>query len=258
MYVCIFYMKTMRNTVIYTCIIENYDSLMNPVAVDPEFDYICFVKKGKKLSEKAGIWEIREVDINDKNPVILSRYPKINPHILLPEYKYSVWIDGNILIKDMFFFDAIREKIKNGIPYSGMKHWERDCAYEEIEACLDARIESRIRLIKALAFLKMHKFPKHYGLYENNVIFRCHNDPDIIRFDSLWWHFFTNFTYRDQIMHPYCMQKCGISFDYLLPPPYCSRNHWSLQCIEHSMERKYYWHRHNLNKKLNSIIKKFI
>lgn len=248
----------MKNAVIYTCITGDYDCLMEPGAADPDFDYVCFVEKGKKTAGRSGIWEIRETDLSLDDKTVLSRYPKINPHILLPEYEYSVWIDGNIVISDMYFYDIVRQKIRSGVLYSGMKHWARDCAYDEVAKCIDARVDSRIRLIKALAFLKKNHFPKHYGMYENNVIFRRHNAPEIMEFDTLWWQMFTDYTHRDQILHPYCMMKCGIDFDFLLPPPYCARNHWSLKYTDHVADRKLYWHRNIFNKTANFFIKLFI
>ena len=210
----------MKNAVIYTCITGDYDCLMEPGAADPDFDYVCFVEKGMKTAGRSGIWEIRETDFSLDDKTVLSRYPKINPHILLPEYEYSVWIDGNIVISDMYFYDIVRQKIRSGVLYSGMKHWARDCAYDEVAKCIDARVDSRIRLIKALAFLKKNHFPKHYGMYENNVIFRCHNAPEIMEFDTLWWQMFTDYTHRDQILHPYCMMKCGIRT--MLPTGNCT------------------------------------
>ena len=248
----------MKNAVIYTCITGEYDSLMEPAAVDPDFDYVCFVEKGKKTSDRYGIWEIREMDFSQEDKAVLSRYPKINPHILLPEFEYSVWIDGNIVIKDSFFYDVIHQKIRSGVIYSGMKHLERDCAYREVAKCIDARVDSRIRLIRALVFLKKNHFPKHFGMYENNVIFRRHNSLKIIEFDTLWWRLFMDYTHRDQILHPYCMMKCGIGFDFLFPPPYCARNHWSLRYTDHVARRKFYWNRNIFNMAANLFIKLFI
>ena len=248
----------MPDTVIYTCILGNYDELTDPVFTDPECDYVCFVGKGEKTSERKGIWQIRELDFRSKDFAVLSRYPKLNPHILLPEYSYSVWMDGNVSIAGDCFYEIIREKINAGILYSGIRHWARDCAYDEIKESLDSGIESRSRLLGALFFLKRHRFPKHFGMNENNVIFRRHNAPEIIRFDDLWWKLFIRYAHRDQILHPYCMRECGIAPDYLFPPPFCARNHRSLKYAEHNAGRKRYWHRHCLNKKVNNLIKKLI
>lgn len=206
---------------------------MQPEVVDPGFDYVCFVGKGEKTGEKEGVWQIREIGYDGDDACVLSRYPKINPHLVLPEYQYSVWIDGNVSITGEDAYSSFRSKIRSGTPYSGMKHWQRDCAYDEGFACINARKANFFKIIQTLEFLKSENFPRHFGMYENNVIFRRHNDPSIIAFDSMWWDCFLGHVHRDQILHPYCMLKCGMDFDFLLPEPFNARNHRSFLYRDH-------------------------
>ena len=52
----------MGKTVIYTCIVGNYDELRQPQVLDERFEYLCFVRKGAKITEKMGAWTVRELD----------------------------------------------------------------------------------------------------------------------------------------------------------------------------------------------------
>ncbi|MCD7978378.1 MAG: DUF616 domain-containing protein, partial [Tannerellaceae bacterium] len=84
----------MNKKVIYTCLVGNYDSLSQPGIVCEEFDYICFSNNIKE--QKIGVWQIRPIPFFHGNKTRLSRYVKLNPHIVLPNYIYSLWIDANI------------------------------------------------------------------------------------------------------------------------------------------------------------------
>ena len=157
------------------------------------------------------------------------------PHKVLSDYDYSLWIDGNVSINDDRLYDLIDEKISAGILYSGVNHWGRDCAYEEAAGCANTVKEPIWNLVKTIWFLKRVRFPKHFGLYENNVILRKHNDPTIMAFDDMWWDLFCKYAKRDQLCHPYCYMKNGLSFDYLLPKDFCARNHPYFIYVKHKV-----------------------
>lgn len=181
----------LRNKVIYTSIVGDFDNLIQPPVFDKDFDYICFVKKGQLNKDRIGIWTIREIPFINNDNRMISRYPKLQPHKLLAEYEYSLWVDGNVSIKDDMIYKIIKNKIKDNIKYSGLNHWGRDCVYDEAAGIANLNKESFFNLVRTVIFLKKQNFPKHYGLYENNVILRKHNDSNIINFDNLWWRLFS-------------------------------------------------------------------
>ena len=211
--------------VIYTSIVGGYDALIQPTAIDESFDYICFVEKGKREIKQKGIWKIEEISYDNSDNRLQSRYPKLMPHKVLSQYEYSLWIDGNVSVNDHRLYEIIDNKIANGILYSGVKHWGRDCAYDEAVGVANKVKEPLLNLVKTVLFLKKQHFPKHFGLYENNVILRKHNAPEVVEFDNIWWNLFCQYAKRDQLCHPFCYMSLGLAFDYLLPKEYCARNH---------------------------------
>ena len=54
----------MSRWTIYTAIVGDIDTLVQPRVVDSRFDYVCFVRRG---SGRQGVWELREIgeDIGD-------------------------------------------------------------------------------------------------------------------------------------------------------------------------------------------------
>ena len=218
--------------VIYTALVGNYDSLMQPVAVDKEFDYICF--SDCIPGPKAGVWEIRSIPFTSPDNTRTARYPKLQPHIVLPEYEYSVWIDANILIKGEDFYDKVNDKIAEGTKMAFVPHPSRDCVYEEIAQCYrDLRICFRDALRQRRHLLAMD-YPEHWGLTENNLILRRHNDPDVIRISDAWWKEFQNYTLRDQLsLMPVCW-KNDLRPELLLGEGNNARNVPYLEVVRHS------------------------
>ena len=189
----------MEKIAIYTCIIGGYDELQQPRVTDGGFDFICFVGWGEKRQERIGVWEIREIPESLGDPGLDSRWPKMHPHRLLPEYECSVWVDGNVALLDGTLYRAARIKQAAGVKYSGVTHPDRDCSYEEARKCLDMKYLTPFGLLRVWAWLWLHGLPRHAGLNENNIIFRRHNDPDIVALDEMWWSRLPRLGRRDQL-----------------------------------------------------------
>ena len=137
----------MNKYVIYTSITGGYDRLKQLSCVSPEFDYICFTDSlldGKNN----GIWEMRPIPSVTDDKQRLSRYPKMHPHILLPEYEYSVYVDAKLDIINPQLYNIIKENINRGVLLSGIRHEERVCVYDEFFAVFHLRKETDCGLLK--------------------------------------------------------------------------------------------------------------
>ena len=98
----------MNKIVIYTAIFGGKDKLLEPEFVPEGCDFVCFTDT---TNLKSSIWQIRQEKASSDDPVRSAKLFKILPHRFLGEYEYSVWVDGNILVRD-----RIREK--NGKLYN--------------------------------------------------------------------------------------------------------------------------------------------
>ena len=223
----------MKKCVIYTCIIGAYDDLLQPAVTDPDFDFVCFVGKGEKTAERIGVWEIREFDCGLDNPRLVSRYPKMHPHVLLPGYETSVYVDGNIELLDGSIYEAARSKIASGVLYSGVPHPDRDSMYAEASACRKAHHINHFEKLRIWLWLWLHGVPYRSGLMENNLIFRRHLNPAVVRLDELWWSKLFSVSFRDQLSFMWCLHKCGIPVDFFLPDRMNTRNHPGFRYLLH-------------------------
>ncbi len=186
---------------IYTAFTGDYDNLKTPEFVDEKCDYICFTDNPDLTSD---FWEIRlmEDSILDNNRK--AKQYKVFPNKYLPEYKYSLWMDGSFKI-----IGSIRDYINQFINSKMLVvvHPERDCIFDEAHESIKFPRYSNYTILKQVEKYKFHGMPLHYGLPALGVIFRQHNDPTIIDLMSQWWREIINFTNQDQLSFTYLMWK---------------------------------------------------
>lgn len=216
----------MSEAVIYTCITGGYDVLRQPAHIDPDFDYVCFVDPGQESGGKAGVWELRALpELPGASAQALSRWPKINPHLALPEYRYSLWMDGNVTIADPAFYGLIKEKMAAGTIFAAIRHPFRDDVYEEAYRCLAYDRETFGNLMRVVSFLRSEGYPRHAGLFENGVLLRQSSEPAVVAADELWWRLFNEYSCRDQLTSGYSFRRAGLVPELLLPEGMSVRNH---------------------------------
>lgn len=218
---------------IYTCIVGGYDELRQPAVAPDGFDFICFVGMGEMTQGSTGVWNVRELPVHFGSATYDARWAKTHPHKLLPDYAASVWIDGNIALLDGTLYRAAHIKAAAGVKYSGVTHPDRDCTYEEARKCFDMKYLNIFELMWVWVYLRAKGLPRHAGLNENNIIFRRHNDPDIVALDEMWWSRLPRLGRRDQLSLMWCLRRCGIPRDYLLPPGQNTRNHPGFRYLRH-------------------------
>ena len=199
--------------VIYTVLTGGYDRLEQPLVTDPSYYYICF----GDTAGTSGVWELREI-LFEGTPVMRARWAKMHPHLLLPEYDYSVFMDANLCISGAEFYGFIGQ---NSVAV--LQHPERDCVWDELRYCyLKDKISTR-SAFKVRGLLR--DMPRHWGLVETNILARRHNDPAVIALDELWWKLLVESGgSRDQLVFTPALHKLGMEPSLLFGPGLNSRN----------------------------------
>jgi hypothetical protein len=219
------------NIVIYTVLTGGYDSLRQPLIVDDRFTYICFTDQ--VTDQSIGIWKIRSIPfkINDKQR--LSRYPKLKPHEVLGEFDFSVYMDANLVIAGSEFYENIMTLIGNNITLAGVKNGWRDCLYDEGFRCVISRLDSASKILKEMRYIKSEGFPRNYGMYEANIIFRNHHDKLVKSQSNMWWDMVISNAKRDQLCFSYTLWKHNINWCYIFPDESNTHNNPSIIFHEH-------------------------
>lgn len=202
-----------NDKVVYTCITGDYDDLKEPEYISNGFDYICFTDNPQNLNCK--IWKILPIPDEYKNlsSAKINRAIKINAHKFLANYNLSIYIDGNIELKDDLntYLNTILDENVIYIP----KHPTRDCIYDEVYACASAKKDTLENMQKQVCKYAKEGFPKHFGLTQNNIIIRYHNTKNCIALMNEWWNQVLNNSYRDQLSLFYCIWKTKIKIKIL-------------------------------------------
>lgn len=196
----------MKKAVIYTSLTGGYDNLPQYDILDSFFDYICFTNDYPD-GEKVGQWEVRSIPIEINDKTRLSRYVKLMPHKVFPDYEYSIWFDANLEITDKKIYEIIKTHISAQKKWCGIKHPTLDCIYQDAKECLKLAKVTYREIVSQVKFLRDEKFPEHFGLFENNVIIRNHNDNSVRNIDEQWWNLYMRFSRRDQMSLFYIFWK---------------------------------------------------
>lgn len=221
----------MNKKVIYTAIFGYYDKLLTPEELFTAYDLLCFTDQD--FGTVTG-WKIIKMDNVFQDGAKMNRYLKIMPHLHLPNYKQSIYIDASILLKAGF--EQMTETCWNeqkGISIA--YHPVHNCLYQEAKACI---IYGKSQLKTTVGELKdyyQNGMPLNYGLSENGILFRFHMQPSIISLMQTWWALYEKGAGRDQISLPFALWQLQIQPHWLNLNP---RKHPTLALNQHLHERK--------------------
>ncbi|MCR4860736.1 MAG: DUF616 domain-containing protein [Bacteroidales bacterium] len=207
---------------VYTSFFGPYDLLREPLLRPDNVDYFVVTDQAvpegsawkrvspEGLAELAGAGSLPGGSSPGgvpADPVLANRWCKMHPHLLLPDYALSVYVDANIwVLSDLTPLTAGLERF----PVAMFRHKRRDCVYDEVEACLAQGKGSSESLRAHAQLLRSHGVPAHWGLLEASVIARRHRDPACVELMDAWWEAFCENSRRDQISLIDCLWLKGI------------------------------------------------
>lgn len=188
---------------VYTCFFGRYDSLEDPICYPNNIDY--YVITDQPVSEtsrwkKLNIAQYEETLKNFSN-VERNRWYKMFPHKVFKDYRFSIYIDGNVVpVTD--FTEFINKVGNSGIAM--FNHSTNDCIYQEAlyNKYRIKKITSK-EVDKQVAYLRAKGMPEHYGMTTCNVIARDHENLICRKMMDDWWYEFMNGCKRDQLSFPY-------------------------------------------------------
>jgi Protein of unknown function (DUF616) len=192
------------------------DKLTEPEVIPANCDFVCFTD-GDYTSPT---WKVVKTPMVGPDPVRNARRHKVLVHKLFPEYKYSIWVDGNITVRG-----DVHELIKKYLADVNMAVYDhaytagdaRDCVYDEATALLKMEKQGKYKddagLIKnQIKKYKDDGYPKHNGLLSSMELIRRHNEPDVVACMEGWWQEIEQGSRRDQLSFNYVAWKQHFKF----------------------------------------------
>lgn len=201
-----------NNTVVCTAVTGGYEHQSSTLFID-NVDYIYFTD-GNSPFQIPSKWKQFMLGDENLDNRRRSKRPKIFPHSIdiLNNYKYLIWIDGDMEILTEDFVPEIISFLNNGFVIS--PHFDnRFCAYGE--ATIRPLKYINEPLDKQVEFYKSEGFPENYGLYECGVSVRDMTNENVKILGKLWYEQNILWSYQDQVSLPYCLWKLNYKPDVL-------------------------------------------
>lgn len=177
---------------VYTCVTNKYDKVS---PVDPNWNCYFILFHDGTIDVPTG-WRGVEIRINGLSGKNLNRYAKMNPHRLGLPSNYSLYVDGNVQIKQ----DPSRfvQNILNEADFSAPRHPEFSNITDEIRRALTlgyAWPTAAIRVLHQLNGLDKNVLR---DVFECNILMRRHAEPRVVDVNEQWWSLWKGGYGRDQ------------------------------------------------------------
>lgn len=203
--------KARKQIAVYTCIVGDYDLLKEPISISEECDYYVISDKKPKTDSVFQYIDIREcipeyLDDNTKK----NRYCKINAHKLFPKYRYSIYFDGNMILKSNIV-QTISELPKTRIITLAKN--PINCIYMEAMRAIElGRVNKNIAM-KQVEKYWLEGMPENFGSVICSILIREHNNFICRKIMEDWWNQVEQFSRKDQIAFPYVIWKNNYSMN---------------------------------------------
>jgi len=197
---------------VYTVLFGKYDDLKEPLYVSSQCDY--YILTNQKI-DNYSVWKNYPIDKFSERTkgfsnLELARFFKTHPHLLFPDYKYSMFIDANIqIVTDMV--PVIQQLGNNFIAIHNQPG--RDCVYQEATEIIVIKKAPKDQIKPQVKAYKAEGFPEHYGLFRTCVVVREHNNETCKKVMDMWWNEMVKYSKRDQLSFTYCLWKLGLKKD---------------------------------------------
>ena len=183
--------------VVYTCLF-GYSELFNDFAHerDDGIDYVCFTDDPDLRSDH---WRIVLQSREMLDPARAAKRIKALPHVFLPEYDWSLYIDNTVRLKcsPSDLFD--RYLARSDSPLMCFTHPWRDCVYDEAECVLSLDMDDPVRVRSQMASYRRLGYPAHAGLAKGTFLLRRHHEPALTKVMERWHQQVLTHSLRDQL-----------------------------------------------------------
>lgn len=206
--------------VVYSCITGGYDEIRDPLFTTPGLDYVFFTDAPNTSSE---IWDIRILN-NPTNLSIkmLAKHVKMFPWKYLPDYDYSIWIDGKMqVVGDISEYIRLYSKSE---PILVFNHYECHGIQDESKHIIGLGKESADLVNKQIHNYLSEGFPDNNGAIDACVLARTHKNNKLKTTMYDWWIEVNKWSMRDQLSFGYACWKNDLMYDssplYVYDNPY--------------------------------------
>lgn len=201
-----------RNQIaVYTCITGGYDEVSEPDTIEDGCDYYII---SDNEPEKDTVYKYINIDDYVPHNIVdntrKNRYCKINAHKIFPDYRYTIYIDGNIILKSNMS-RYTQELPKTRIV--ALTKTEVKSVYAEALRCMMHGRDDPKRFLEQVEKYWLEGMPEDFGLLVPAIMVREHNSPICRKLMDEWWNEISAYSKRDMISLSYVLWKNGYIID---------------------------------------------
>lgn len=195
-----------KKKLLYTVLVGGHDQLKEIPKKLPDWDYICFTDNPEAASNT---WDIQLLgNPLDLDPVRLSRYYKINNHLVDKLYDISVYVDASFQIRgnlDCFLAHAMDDK--NAL--SMLLHPFHNSLKQEFKACIALGKDNEVTLRRQSEFyFNQQEFIDDHPHVAGGLIIRQTGDLQVVSLMEKWFDQLLKWSSRDQVAFNYARASC--------------------------------------------------
>ena len=201
----------MTRRCVYTVLYGDTDRLHpQPVRVNSGLDFIAFT------DDPAAAWPGWTCRLLPQrlpgDPVRSARYVKFHPHVLLPDYDASLYIDATVLLRQPpeALFAALLDGHSETM--ACFAHSHRDCVLDEVRAVLELGYDDPELCLRQMAAYARAGWTGTVKLTWSGLLLRHHHQPAVIAVMQLWWEHVLRFSRRDQLSFAFVAEHQGFAF----------------------------------------------
>lgn len=233
----------MKIAVYMSMFARNYQVIVPPIVHNESVDYVLFTDgpllwpgPGGKEYDTPYPWQLCVKERQRKSTRVESRIYKFLPHVHLPEYDWTIYIDSNVRLHSdpVEIVEAVKD---TGYDMMLLAHPWRDCLYDEIAFNREPVKQPEQRNSDAqVVRYKAEGFPEHNGLAACTFIVRNNRSPEIQRFGEFWWEEYVRAKNpRDQCCFEYCVWRTGVQYFHM------NRKHYRWSSNEFFVIGQFHW-----------------
>lgn len=199
----------MARRCVYTALYGAFDSL--PPVPAGGMPCIAFVDPDSPPAEAHG-WTLRPLPPRVPGDTVRSaRFAKLHPHLLLPEFDESLYLDCSVRLRQPpeAVFAALLDS--QAAPMACCAHSHRSAVLDEVRAVLALGYDDPGLVRRQLEDYAAQGLRGGGPLIWTGMLARRHHDPALARFGTLWWEQVLRFSRRDQIAFPYLAEREGFA-----------------------------------------------
>ena len=196
----------MKRVAIYTAIFGDRDSYREP----PRGDYDCYLFTDKPVPTEHAIVRHSPMLIPG-DPTRSARMYKLLPHVFLPDYELTLWMDGDFVLNDVDVLGMEREYLSK-THLATFTHRFRQCAYDEAKECLARRLDDPDVIARQMEFYRSAGYPEQIGLAETGIQLRRSQELSIKAFGAEWWREVLRGSRRDQLSFNFTAWRIGLAY----------------------------------------------